>query len=162
MRCTTAKDPLLYRLITSRYPFFCPLAGLLGGPARSCQFPLLTMLLLGIDVGTSSLEVSGLDAQTRPARVSVRGPADTERPISAPQSGGAEQAPRQWWQDTCVAIRHAPARGRYTPSDISAIGMAYQMHGLGLVDQHNQGLPDAIGSVLPKAAFPVLLSGTNQ
>ena len=83
------------------------------------------MLLLGIDLGTSAIKVSVVDAHTRQALVSVSCPADAEREILARQPGWAEQAPRQWWEDACHAIRRAHASGRYNPRDIGAIGIAY-------------------------------------
>jgi len=101
------------------------------------------MLLLGIDLGTSSVKVSVVDAQTQQCLASVSYP-DTERPIDAPQSGWAEQPPEQWWQDAQKAIRQAHATQAYNPADIGAIGIAYQMHGLVLVDNAQQALRPAI------------------
>ena len=47
------------------------------------------MLLLGIDVGTSSVKVSVVDAHTRQTLASVSCPADTERAITVRQLGWA-------------------------------------------------------------------------
>ncbi|MBD2715333.1 hypothetical protein KBK19_09820 [Microvirga sp. STR05] len=101
------------------------------------------MLLLGIDLGTSSVKVSVVDAQTRQCLVSVSYP-EAEREILARQPGWAEQDPRQWWLDARQAILNAHATQRYNPQDISAIGIAYQMHGLVVVDQNQHPLRDAI------------------
>ena len=101
------------------------------------------MLLLGIDLGTSSVKVSVVDAQTQRCLASVSYP-ETEREIRSLQPGWAEQSPRQWWHDVQEAIRRANATQAYNPADIGAIGIAYQMHGLVLVDAANDVLRDAI------------------
>ena len=101
------------------------------------------MLLLGIDLGTSSIKVSVVDAATQRAIISVSYP-DKEREIKALQSGWAEQYPLQWWQDTKLAILKAHASGLYNPKDIGAIGISYQMHGLVVVDKNQEVLRDSI------------------
>ena len=101
------------------------------------------MLLLGIDLGTSSVKVSVVDAATRQCLASVSYP-DTEREIVARQPGWAEQDPRQWWLDVQKAIVLAHATQTYDPQEIGAIGIAYQMHGLVVVDERQQVLRDAI------------------
>ncbi|GAA4383969.1 xylulokinase [Hymenobacter koreensis] len=101
------------------------------------------MLLLGIDIGTSSVKVSVVDAQTQQCLASVSYP-ETEREILTRQPGWAEQQPLQWWQDAKQAVLQAHATQRYNPQDIGAIGIAYQMHGLVLVDKHRHVLRDAI------------------
>ena len=55
------------------------------------------MLLLGLDLGTSSTKVSVLDAATRECRCAVSYPPGEEREITARQPGWAEQSPVQWW-----------------------------------------------------------------
>ncbi|MCB2408927.1 xylulokinase [Hymenobacter lucidus] len=101
------------------------------------------MLLLGIDLGTSSVKVSVVDAATRQCLASVSYP-DVEREITARQPGWAEQDPRQWWLDVRQAILQAHATQAYDPQAIGAIGIAYQMHGLVVVDEHRHVLRDAI------------------
>lgn len=101
------------------------------------------MLLLGIDLGTSSIKVSVVDVQTRRTIVSVSYP-ETEREIKSLQRGWAEQYPLQWFQDTKQAILKANASGLFDPHDIAAIGIAYQMHGLVLVDADGNALRDSI------------------
>ncbi|MBH8569546.1 hypothetical protein KB206_11675 [Microvirga sp. STS02] len=101
------------------------------------------MLLLGIDLGTSSIKVSVVDAATRRVLAAASYP-DTEREIIVRQPGWAEQDPRQWWADAQHAIRKAHATGAYNPVEIGAIGIAYQMHGLVVVDETRQPLRDAI------------------
>lgn len=101
------------------------------------------MLLLGIDIGTSSIKVSIVDAQTQQCITSVQYP-DTETGITALQKGWAEQSPEMWWQNVQQAILKAHATKRYQPEDIAAIGVAYQMHGLVCVDEQQRVLRDSI------------------
>jgi len=101
------------------------------------------MLLLGIDVGTSSIKVSVVDAQTQQAIASAQFP-ETEAEIISHKSGWAEQSPQSWWQYAQQAILKAHASQKYNPQDIAAIGIAYQMHGLVLVDKNQQVLRDSI------------------
>lgn len=101
------------------------------------------MLLLGIDIGTSSVKVSVLDAASQNAITSAQFP-EQEAEIIALQPGWAEQSPETWWHFTQQAIAACNQSGKYNPQDIAAIGIAYQMHGLVLVDQNQQVLRNSI------------------
>lgn len=101
------------------------------------------MLLLGIDLGTSSIKASVIDAQTQKCLASAQYP-DTEAGILSQQPGWAEQSPETWWEHTQKAILKAHSTGAYNPSDIVAIGIAYQMHGLVCVDSRQQVLRNSI------------------
>ncbi|WP_437918612.1 xylulokinase [Sphingobacterium sp. LRF_L2] len=101
------------------------------------------MLLLGIDLGTSSIKVSVVDAQTKKRIVAVQYP-ETEAEILSVQQGWAEQDPDKWWSFTKTAIKKANSFGLYDPKDIVAIGVAYQMHGLVLVGADKRPLRNAI------------------
>lgn len=101
------------------------------------------MLLLGIDIGTSSIKVSVVDATTQRTLTTVQYP-ETERDIKSVRQGWAEQHPSQWWSDTRHAILKAHATRAYDPGDIAAIGIAYQMHGLVVTDEKKKALRDAI------------------
>ncbi len=101
------------------------------------------MLLLGIDVGTSSIKVSLVDAQTQQCIASAQYP-EYETPINSPKPGWAEQSPEMWWENVQQAILKMHKAGNYNTDDISAIGIAYQMHGLVAVDKSQQVLFDSI------------------
>lgn len=101
------------------------------------------MLLLGIDVGTSSIKVSVIDAYTKQLLITVQFP-DNEAQIIALQSGWAEQSPELWWQYVQTAIKKANASSKYDPQKIAAIGISYQMHGLVLVDKAQRVLRNSI------------------
>jgi len=101
------------------------------------------MLLLGIDVGTSSVKVSVVDPETQTAIASAQYP-DEENTILSPQPGWAEQSPDMWWQQVQQAIQLCNTSGKYNPADIAAIGISYQMHGLVMVNKDQQVLRDSI------------------
>lgn len=101
------------------------------------------MLLLGIDVGTSSIKVSVVDAQTQRCVAAAQYP-DSETPIESLHPGWAEQSPATWWQHVQQAILKANTTGKYDPKDIGAIGIAYQMHGLVMVDKAKHVLRPSI------------------
>jgi xylulokinase len=101
------------------------------------------MLLLGIDVGTSSVKVSVVDAQTQQCICSAQYP-ETESDIIAQQPGWAEQSPDMWWEHVQLAILKLHAQRKYNPKDITAIGIAYQMHGLVMVDAEQRVLRNSI------------------
>ena len=101
------------------------------------------MLLLGIDIGTSSIKVSVVEAATQQCIDSAQYP-ETESGIIVTQTGWAEQSPALWWEHTQLAILKLHAGRKYDPQNIAAIGIAYQMHGLVMVDQDQQVLRDSI------------------
>lgn len=101
------------------------------------------MLLLGIDIGTSSVKVSVVDAQSQQSIVSATYP-ETESEIISKQPGWAEQSPAMWWEHTQKAILKANATGKYNSTEIAAIGISYQMHGLVTIDKQGNVLRDSI------------------
>jgi xylulokinase len=101
------------------------------------------MLLLGLDVGTSSIKASVVDASTQQCIASAQYP-ETESGITSLQPGWAEQSPAMWWEHVQAAILKLHSSKKYDPADIAAIGIAYQMHGLVVVDQQQQVLRDSI------------------
>jgi xylulokinase len=101
------------------------------------------MLLLGIDIGTSSVKVSVVESASQNVIASAQYP-DNESPILSSQPGWAEQSPDMWWQQVQQAINLCNNSSKYNPKDISAIGIAYQMHGLVLVNKDKQVLRNSI------------------
>lgn len=101
------------------------------------------MLLLGIDVGTSSIKVSVVDGATRHTIASAQYP-ETEAEIISLQPGWAEQSPEKWWEDVKSAIKKANSLGYYNRGDIGAIGISYQMHGLVMLDKDGNVLRNSI------------------
>src|SRR5580698_2292395 len=101
------------------------------------------MLLLGLDIGTSSVKASVVDAATQKVIASAQYP-DEESPIKALYPGWAEQSPEMWWDHVQKAIEFCNSKSLYSPLEIAAIGIAYQMHGLVLVDRNQNVLRDSI------------------
>lgn len=101
------------------------------------------MLLLGIDIGTSSVKVSVVDAATQHCIASASYP-EAEAEIIAHQTGWAEQSPDSWWEYVQQAILNCHSQGKYNAADIGSIGIAYQMHGLVLIDKEMEVLRNAI------------------
>lgn len=101
------------------------------------------MLLLGIDLGTSSVKISVIDSNTQKGLCTVQYP-ESESAIIAEHSGWAEQSPEMWWENVQQAILKANSTGSYDPADIGAIGIGYQMHGLVLVDRQQKVLRNSI------------------
>ncbi|MES2445945.1 MAG: FGGY family carbohydrate kinase [Bacteroidota bacterium] len=101
------------------------------------------MYLLGIDVGTSSIKVAVVDVNTQKSVAAVQFPED-EAEIKSVQSGWAEQAPMDWWHNVQQAILKVNSLNLFDPKEIKAIGIAYQMHGLVVVDKNQEVLRDSI------------------
>lgn len=101
------------------------------------------MYLLGIDLGTSSIKVSVVEAASQTILATASYP-ETEADIIAVEPGWAEQSPDQWWDHVQQAILKCHATKAYDPKGIGAIGIAYQMHGLVLVDKDQQVLRNSI------------------
>ena len=101
------------------------------------------MLLLGIDLGTSSVKVSVLDAESQRILATATYP-ETEAEIISLRPGWAEQSPILWWEHIQQAILKCHSTEKYNPIHIVAIGIAYQMHGLVLVDDAQNVLRNAI------------------
>ena len=106
------------------------------------------MYLLGIDIGTSFIKVSLVEASTQKCIVTISYP-DIENTIISINNGWAEQSPSLWWEQVQAGILklHAAAKQKlpsYNSQDIKAIGIAYQMHGLVLVDKNKKVLRDSI------------------
>jgi len=101
------------------------------------------MYLLGIDLGTSSIKVAVVDVATQKKVATAQYP-EEETAIKSLQPGWAEQSPNEWWQNVQQAILKLNSAGLFDPKEIKAIGIAYQMHGLVVVDQNQEVLRDSI------------------
>jgi xylulokinase len=100
-------------------------------------------LLLGYDVGSSSVKATLMDAGTGKAVAAATSP-DRELEIIARQPGWAEQHPDTWWEHVKLATQKIRDKAQFDPGDVKAIGISYQMHGLVVVDKNKQVLRPAI------------------
>ena len=118
------------------------------------------MYLLGYDIGTSSVKASLVDVTTGQSVASAQYP-DAEAPITANQPGWAEQEPEMWWEELKQATQRVFAIAN-VGSEIGAIGISYQMHGLVCVDKDGKALRPSIiwcdGRAVPygNAAFEAI------
>lgn len=101
------------------------------------------MYLLGYDAGTSSIKATLMEASTGRVTASATYP-PKEMPIISKQPGWAEQNPADWWDNLKAATAQILSTSRIDPSDIKAIGITYQMHGLVCVDKNRQVLRPSI------------------
>ncbi|PID92172.1 MAG: carbohydrate kinase [Bacteroidetes bacterium] len=101
------------------------------------------MYLLGYDLGSSSVKASLINAETGLTVASAFYP-KKEMKINAPKAGWAEQDPGLWWSNLVLATNDVLQAGEVDPSTISAIGIAYQMHGLVLIDKDHKVLRPSI------------------
>lgn len=93
-------------------------------------------MFLGIDLGTSSLKALVLDVDG-----SIVGTGSASYPLLTPQPGWAEAEPEAWWEAAAIAVAQA-ATGH--ASEIAAIGLSGQMHGVVLTDELGHALRPAI------------------
>jgi len=100
-------------------------------------------LLMGYDVGSSSIKATLMDAETGAALASATSP-DKELEIIARQADWAEQHPETWWEHVKLATQAIQAKASFDVADVKAIGISYQMHGLVLVDKNKDVLRPAI------------------
>ena len=90
------------------------------------------MYSLGIDVGSSSVKVALLDIESGKCVCSSTNP-KVEAPIISERKGWAEQDPQSWWNYLCEGVKDI-ARD-HDMSQVAAIGISYQMHGLVAIDK---------------------------
>lgn len=101
------------------------------------------MQLLGIDVGSSSVKTSIIDAATGECLASVFYPKQ-EMNIIAEKTGWAEQKPQDWWSNMKLALADCLKEDKVDAQQIKAIGISYQMHGLVMVDKDQKVLRPSI------------------
>lgn len=101
------------------------------------------MYLLGYDIGSSSIKAALVRIKDHATIGKAQYPA-TEMEILASQPDWAEQHPETWWENVCKVTKELLAETNIQSNDIQAIGIAYQMHGLVLVDKDQQVLRPSI------------------
>jgi len=93
------------------------------------------MLLLGIDLGSSSVKASVIDGEAGKCLASAFYPKEEMKIISL-KPGWAEQEPETWWKNLKAAIGECNTQLGSKKKEIGAIGISYQMHGLVVVDRN--------------------------
>ncbi len=101
------------------------------------------MYLLGVDIGSSSVKVSLLEAETGKCLSSAFTPKKEMEMISV-KSGWAEQNPETWWENLKLALAEVVSDSKVNTEQIKAIGISYQMHGLVLIDKNQEVIRPSI------------------
>lgn len=101
------------------------------------------MYLLGVDVGSSSVKASLVDASTGKCAASAFFP-KSEAKISAVRPGWAEQEPSSWWENLKLSVASVMNESGAKADEVAAIGISYQMHGLVCVDKNYEVLRPSI------------------
>ncbi len=100
-------------------------------------------LLIGYDVGSSSIKATLMDAGTGKTLASATSP-DRELEMIAKKPGWAEQHPDTWWEHVTLATQKIKSKASFDAGAVKAIGISYQMHGLVVVDRNGQVLRPSI------------------
>lgn len=89
-------------------------------------------LFLGVDLGTQSVKVVVLDAETR--ALVAQGQAALPEP-AAPRPGAAEQDPADWWRAFTAAMTETLADPAVDAGAIAGLGVSGQQHGMVALDE---------------------------
>ncbi|NNM24018.1 MAG: carbohydrate kinase, partial [Flavobacteriaceae bacterium] len=101
------------------------------------------MYYLGVDVGSSSIKIALVQKSTGNSVGVVQEPSEEMHMLSL-KKGWAEQDPEDWWSYVCNGIDRIKKAHGILGKDIVGVGIAYQMHGLVLVDSKGNSLRKAI------------------
>jgi xylulokinase len=95
--------------------------------------------LIGFDIGTTSTKCILIDRSGK-----FIASANKEYPMDTPRLGWAEQDPDQWWDASVYTIKEVLAKSKIDPKNISAIGLAGQMHSSVFLDREGKVIRPAI------------------
>jgi len=101
------------------------------------------MYYIGYDIGSSSVKVALVDAESN-KKIAVLSEPEGEMRIHAPQPDWAEQDPEMWWKHLCQATQRILSENKIDAQQIKAVGISYQMHGLVLLDRQKKLLRNSI------------------
>ncbi len=101
------------------------------------------MYYIGFDLGSSSIKAALVEISTGKSVGVVQEP-ETEMSMLAIKNGWAEQKPEDWWQYICKATERLKKTYNISRTQIKGIGIAYQMHGLVVVDKAGKPLRKSI------------------
>jgi len=95
--------------------------------------------VLGIDVSTTATKAVVIDGSGGVVAVG-----SVEYGFDVPEPGWTEQDPALWWNGAVGSIRQALAASGVAGSEVAAVGLTGQMHGLVLLDTADRVLRPAI------------------
>jgi xylulokinase len=96
-------------------------------------------LLLGIDVGTSSVKAALVDLRGR-----LQATAQAEYPLHHIRTAWVEQNPEDWWRGTCDAIRETLAKVAHGRERVRGVAVSCQTPTLLPLDRRGQPLRPAV------------------
>ncbi|MFK7801176.1 MAG: xylulokinase [Anaerolineae bacterium] len=97
------------------------------------------MYFIGIDSSTTATKALLIDSAG-----AVIGVTSSIYDYETPHPLWSEQSPDLWWQATISSIRQLLSETAIDPADIKGIGLTGQMHGLVLLDRHDNVLRPSI------------------
>ncbi len=100
-------------------------------------------LLVGYDIGSSSVKTTILNADTGKVVASESLPKE-EMLIESPHKEWAEQDPMMWWKYIIETSRKVTSDAKVKKGEVQAIGISYQMHGLVLIDKNREVIRPSI------------------
>lgn len=100
-------------------------------------------LLIGYDIGSSSVKTTLLNAKTGKVVSSASLPKE-EMTIHSPQKDWAEQHPDTWWKYIRETTQAVVKEAGIQPGEVLGIGISYQMHGLVMIDKNREVIRPAI------------------
>ncbi len=95
------------------------------------------MLLIGYDIGSSSVKASLVDSTTKKVLLNAQYP-EREMSMISHQEGWAEQHPQDWWSNLKKVTDKLFESSEIDRKEVKAIGIAYQMHGLVVLDEQGE------------------------
>jgi xylulokinase len=95
------------------------------------------MLYIGVDLGTSAVKMLLMDEDGKVLATTSR-----NYEVDFPRPGWSEQNPSDWLSKTLEGIQEL-IKG-YDPADVKGIGSGGQMHGLVMLDDHDEVIRPAI------------------
>lgn len=96
-------------------------------------------VILGIDLGTSSVKAMLLDSFQGVLAVKA-----SKYDVSIPKEGYAQQDPMKWWEETKKVLLELKRDYKDAFEQIAAIGFSGQMHGIVLADKEGNPLRESI------------------
>ncbi|MRI01829.1 carbohydrate kinase [Kriegella sp. EG-1] len=101
------------------------------------------MYSIGYDIGSSSIKAALVETTTGKSIAVISEPS-IEMEMLALKNGWAEQNPDDWWLHVCNATKRLIEENNVSATEISGIGISYQMHGLVVVDKTGKPLRNSI------------------
>ena len=101
------------------------------------------MYYIGYDIGSSSIKAALVEASSGKS-VGVTQYPEQEMDIYSKQPGWAEQDPELWWEYIGKVTQKLLTKTGVNSNEVKGVGIAYQMHGLVVVDKNYEVLRPSI------------------